>query len=46
LFEEQSHKDKDLSMPIKNNQLLERKSIKSRLKILKEGYASCAIEAL
>lgn len=33
-------------MRTENNALLDRKIIKSRLKILKEGYASCAIEGL
>ncbi len=33
-------------MRIEDNTFLERKIIKSRLKILKEGYASCAIEGL
>ncbi|MDA3915395.1 MAG: hypothetical protein PF690_00275 [Deltaproteobacteria bacterium] len=33
-------------MRIENNTLLDHKIIKSRLKILKEGYASCAIEGL
>jgi len=30
----------------KNNILIDRKIIENRLKILKEGYASCAIEGL
>ncbi len=33
-------------MRIENKTLLDHKIIKSRLKILKEGYASCAIEGL
>ncbi len=33
-------------MSEKNNILIDRKIIKKRLKILKEGYASCAIEGL
>ncbi len=33
-------------MSRENNTLLDRKIIKNRLKILKEGYASCAIEGL
>jgi hypothetical protein len=33
-------------MLIENKTLLDHKIIKSRLKILKEGYASCAIEGL
>ncbi len=37
---------KELQMRIEDNTLLDRKIIKSRLKILKEGYASCTIEGL
>lgn len=33
-------------MRIENNTLLDHKIIKNRLKTLKEGYASCAIEGL
>ena len=33
-------------MRTENNTLLDHKIIKTRLKILKEGYASCAIEGL
>ena len=33
-------------MNAKNNKLLDLKIIEHRLKILKEGYASCAIEGL
>ncbi len=33
-------------MSLENNTLLDHKIIKNRLKILKEGYASCAIEGL